>query len=207
METTRLESFSDGVLAVAITLLVLDLHVPDRTHGDLGHLLWNQWPNYAAYVVSFFVIGIIWVNHHAVFSHIARADRPLMFVNLMLLLSVVLIPFSTALFARYVRADTADAHIAGAVYGATMLAMSVGYASLWWWATREAGGLLHPHLDAVQARRTLRRFGAGLLAYAGTIGLAFISAPLTLGVHFLLAVYYAFNQLRVEGQQPAPGND
>jgi hypothetical protein len=65
---------------------------------------------------------------------------------------------------------------------------------------------LHPHLDAVQARRALRRFGAGLLAYAGTIGLAFISAPVTLGVHFLLAVYYAFNQLRVEGQQPAPGN-
>jgi uncharacterized membrane protein len=198
METTRLEAFSDGVFAVAITLLVLDLHVPDAS-GNLGHQLWIQWPNYAAYAVSFLIIGIIWVNHHGVFSNIARADRPLMYLNLLLLMAVVLIPFATALFAHYIRADNSDAHIAGAVYGATMFAMSLAYSALWVWATREAGGLLHQHLDVAQARAALMRFGAGLVFYAGTIGLAFVNAPLTLAVHFLLALYYAFNQLRVGG--------
>jgi uncharacterized membrane protein len=98
MPTTRLEAFSDGVFAIAITILVLNLRVPPPAlaHGGrLGHLLLGLWPNYASYVVSFLVIGIIWVNHHVLFHHVGRVDRPLLFVNLLLLLFVVAIPFPT----------------------------------------------------------------------------------------------------------------
>jgi hypothetical protein len=86
MEKGRAEAFSDGVLAVAITLLVLDLHVDATGHGSLSHQLGQTWPSFAAYVVSFFVIGVIWVNHHALFALIDRVDRVLLFENLMLLM-------------------------------------------------------------------------------------------------------------------------
>lgn len=101
VEKTRLEAFSDGVFAVAITLLVLDLRVPrDAQPGGLGHALNDLWPNYASYVVSFFIIGIIWVNHHAMLGFIRRVDRTLLFLNLLLLLFIALIPFPTALLAE-----------------------------------------------------------------------------------------------------------
>src|SRR6201992_2175879 len=89
----RVEAFSDGVLAVAITLLVLDLHVDTGGSESLAHQLGDKWPSFAAYVVSFFVIGVIWVNHHALFSLIASVDRTLLFYNLLLLMFVTTIPF------------------------------------------------------------------------------------------------------------------
>jgi len=104
--TTRVEAFSDGVLAIAITLLVLDLRVPlrDGLHTSLAHALARQWPSYAAYVTSFLIIGIIWVNHHAVFGYLGAADRMLLFLNLVLLMFVAAIPFTTSLFAEYLTA-------------------------------------------------------------------------------------------------------
>ena len=103
MSSARLEAFSDGVFAVAITLLALDLRVDGPGHGTLAHQLAHQWPSFAAYVVSFFVIGIVWVNHHALFTSFARADRSLMFLNLLLLLWIVAIPFATSTMATYLR--------------------------------------------------------------------------------------------------------
>jgi hypothetical protein len=93
-ETGRTEAFSDGVLAIAVTLLVLDLHVPPRNtlHEPLAVALAHEWPAYAAYVTSFLIIGIIWVNHHAVFELVGRVDRSVLFLNLLLLMSVVAIP-------------------------------------------------------------------------------------------------------------------
>jgi len=89
--TNRLEAFSDGVFAIAITLLVLELHVPTEDH--LWSELKDEWPSFAAFLLSFWVIGIIWVNHHGVIDHIGRANRPLLYLNLLLLLTVVFIPF------------------------------------------------------------------------------------------------------------------
>src|SRR5436309_13539589 len=97
MRTNRVEAFSDGVLAMAITLLILEISVPDVKGDDLLDALGHQWPSYVAYVVSFLTIGIMWVNHHALFDHIRIVDRGLLFVNLFLLLAIAFVPFPTAL--------------------------------------------------------------------------------------------------------------
>src|SRR5438270_13814781 len=99
-ETSRIEAFSDGVFAIAITLLILDVHVPTISQGPLGAALRRQWPTYIAYLISFAFIGIMWVNHHRLFNHIRRSDNGLMFLNLLLLLGVSAVPFPTALLAR-----------------------------------------------------------------------------------------------------------
>jgi uncharacterized membrane protein len=96
MSTNRLESFSDGVFAVAITLLVLGIDVPDvGPHDSLGHALLGNWPQYAAYVVSFLTIGIIWINHHAMISRLRAADHTILILNLLLLMTIAVLPFAT----------------------------------------------------------------------------------------------------------------
>jgi uncharacterized membrane protein len=196
MTSRRLEAFSDGVFAIAITLLVLDLAVPPRDttpEGGLADALGHQWPAYFAYLVSFLVIGIIWVNHHTVFGKVRLVDRLVLFANLALLLTVSVIPFPTHLLAEYLTAGE-NSHIAAAVYSASMLAMGVSFALLWLTITRDAR-LLHEDVDPATSRAALRRFGLGNIVYAGTVGLAFVSAIATLAVHAALAVYYCFNQL------------
>ena len=104
MTTSRTEAFSDGVIAIAVTLLVLDIKVPGPgTHGGLGHALADQWPSYAAYVVSFATIGIIWNNHHATLHRVRRIDHGLLVLNLLLLLTIGVLPFTTSLMAAYLR--------------------------------------------------------------------------------------------------------
>ncbi len=127
--TNRIEAFSDGVFAIAITLLVLELRVPDAPAGHLAEALLHQWPAYASYVVSFLIIGIIWVNHHAMFQHIVKADRTLVFLNLLLLLCVSFIPFPTALLADFFHAG-ADQYVAAVVYSTTMTAMGVALSTV-----------------------------------------------------------------------------
>jgi uncharacterized membrane protein len=192
----RLEAFSDGVFAIAITLLVLDLAVPAR-HGLAGRSLANalgaEWPSYFAYLVSFGVIGIIWVNHHVMCTLIRQADRLVLFANLLLLLTVSVIPFPTRLLAEYLT-SSADSHVAAAIYSASMLAMSIAFTLLFLAISRDAR-LLHSPLDRMTVRRTLRSFSIGGLCYLATIGLSFVSAVLTLAVHALLALYYCFDQL------------
>jgi uncharacterized membrane protein len=201
VDTNRLEAFSDGVFAIAITLLVLNLSVSDPTkitHGGLAADLQHKWPSYAAYFVSFLVIGIIWVNHHFVFKLIARVDRPLLFINLMLLMVVSVLPFPTALLASYIRHGPADSHLAAVIYSVTMLGMGLGFAAIWLWVTRTKSGLLHERLNEVAARGAIVRFALGNLVYVATIGLSFVNAVLTLALHFVVAIYYVFDQLPVD---------
>jgi uncharacterized membrane protein len=197
MSSGRIEAFSDGVFAIAITLLVLDLVVPARQEAaevGLAHLLAEEWPAYFAYLVSFLVIGIIWVNHHTMFDKVRMVDRPVLFANLALLLVVSLIPFPTRLLAEYLTANGRDAHVAAAVYSTTMLAMGVAYSTLWLTLTRDVN-LLEDGISPRSSRSALRRFGLGNVFYLATIGLSFISAPATLAVHAALAIYYCFDQL------------
>jgi uncharacterized membrane protein len=192
----RTEAFSDGVFAIAITLLVLDLVVPApaEAHEDgLAHALAHEWPSYFAYLVSFLIIGIIWVNHHTMFEKVRLVDRPVLFANLMLLLVVSLIPFPTRLLAEYLTSGR-DSHVAAAVYSATMLAMGMSYATLWLLITRDAK-LLQEGVDPRSGRIALRRFGLGNVFYLATIGLSFVNATATLAVHGALAIYYCFDQL------------
>ncbi|WP_306323944.1 MULTISPECIES: TMEM175 family protein [unclassified Streptomyces] len=200
-DSGRLEAFSDGVFAIAITLLILEVKVPHVEHGEsLWSALGHQWPSYAAYVVSFLVIGIIWVNHHQVFSHVVRVDRTLLFLNLLVLMIVAALPWPTALLAEYLREGDDAAHTAAAVYSLTMVAMSLAFQALWWHLTR-SGRLLHPRVDPVGARATRARFALGSLGYPATVALAFVSAPGTLAAHGVLAVYYGFNQVQVPIRQ------
>jgi uncharacterized membrane protein len=205
METGRVEAFSDGVFAIAITLLVLGIGIPStqRAHGRLGSALAQEWPAYVAYLVSFLVIGIIWVNHHAMFHLIARVDRPLLFINLALLATVAIIPFPTGLIAEYIRHGVEDADLAVAVYSLAMLVMGLVFGSLWLWATRPGGHLLRDRLDPGVARGTLKRFAAGTAVYAVLVGLSFVSATLTLVIHLLVAFYYVVDQLAVGDASPS----
>ena len=134
MDRGRLEAFSDGVIAVAITLLALNLFVPGPGHGPLLGQLGERWPSLIAYVVSFFTIGIVWVNHHALLSNIAVVGRTLLFLNLLLLLFVVMIPFATSTMASYLTSGDQDAHIAMAIYGVVLEGMAVSFAAIFGWS-------------------------------------------------------------------------
>ena len=134
MPKDRLEAFSDGVFAIAITLLVLELDVPHPAHGSLAHALAEQWPAYAAYVVSFLTIGIIWINHHAVMANLVAVDRTVLLLNLALLGWVSLIPWPTQLTAEYMRTGGADERTAALVYAGVMAAMGVTFGALWRYA-------------------------------------------------------------------------
>jgi uncharacterized membrane protein len=201
MSSQRVEAFSDAVFAIAATLLVLDLAVPPREgrrDGGLATALGHQWPAYFAYLVSFLVIGIIWVNHHTVFAKVRRVDRPVLFVNLALLLIVSALPFPTRMLAEYLTAGR-DSHTAAAVYSVTMTAMGLTYAGLWLVVTRNSA-LLQEYLDRAASRAALGRFALGNVVYLATIGLAFVNAIATLAVHAVVALYYCFNQLRPQGR-------
>ena len=185
--TDRLEAFSDGVFAVAATLLVLDLHVGGGS-GTLAHQLAHEWPHYATYVVSFLTIGIIWLNHHAQFSRIDHPDRTLMVLNLVLLMFVTLTPFPTAALADHLRRSGGDEQVAAAFYAATMLAMSIAFFSLYVWAAHRR--LFADWIDERHASYLLLRNGSGLLVYALAIGVAFVSAPASLALCGAVAVFY-----------------
>jgi uncharacterized membrane protein len=195
MSTGRLESFSDGVLAVAITLLSLDLAVSGPGHGTLAHQLGQRWPSFASYVVSFLVIGIIWVNHHSLFSNLDKIDRVALFLNLLLLLFVVAIPFVTATLAEYLRVGGRDSHLAAALYAFVSLGMGLAFAMMFLWSLRH--GHFRVALGPRSRRRAFVRFSIGNLAYLLAIGLAFASAWLTLVLVALVAVYYSFEQITV----------
>ena len=139
MPKDRLEAFSDGVFAIAITLLVLDIAIPDPGPGSLAHALAEQWPVYAAYVVSFATIGIIWINHHAVMAHMIRADRGVLLLNLLLLGWVSLIPWPTGLTAEYMRVGGNDERVAAIVYAGVMAGMGLTFGAMWRYATTDAG--------------------------------------------------------------------
>jgi uncharacterized membrane protein len=192
MTTNRLEAFSDGVFAIAITLLVLELNIP--TGDNLWHQLKEEWPSFASFFVSFWVIGIIWVNHHGVVDHLKRADRGVMYLNLLVLLTVVFIPFPTALLAEHLKSG-ADEEVAAVVYSGAFLAMAIAFGFLWTYITRHRE-LLGVELSNEEIRRTSITFLIGNPFYALAVGIAFISPAVVLVIIALLALYYAVAGMR-----------
>ena len=188
MDRSRLEAFSDGVFAVAITLLALDLTVAGPGHGPLAHQLHDKWPAFVAYLLSFFVIGIIWVNHHVLIKSIALVDRTLLFLNLVLLIFVVLIPFSTATVAQYLPVSGGDVKVAMALYSAVLLGMSAGFGSIFEWT-------LHGDHRTVplppQAHWPARlRFVGGSGVYVVAIVVSLFNAIAAFALIALVALYY-----------------
>jgi uncharacterized membrane protein len=195
MEKGRAEAFSDGVLAVAITLLVLDLHVDATGHGSLAHQLSQTWPSFAAYVVSFFVIGVIWVNHHALFALIDRVDRVLLFENLMLLMFVTTLPFTTSTLAEFVREGGANARLAVVLYGISNIGMALGFTAML--SRMVHHGLLANPVPPEVAKRAVRRFGLGTIAYPVATAAGLFWPPLILIAIGVLAVYYMAEQTQI----------
>jgi len=187
--TERLEIFSDGVIAIAITLLVLDIKVPEAEPGKLLHALGEQWPSYVAFVLSFTVIGIMWVSHHSMFERIRHVDRGLLFTNLLLLLGIGFLPFPTALLADYTEKGGSNSHIAAAIYSATMALIGLAFLAIWVYLDRHQN-LLVEGVEPANLRRSIRRSYVGPIVYTLSIGLAFISAIACYFVYAAIAVYF-----------------
>ena len=187
-ETGRLEAFSDGVFAVAITLLVLNIRIPDSNTGDLWKVFFGQWQLLVAYAISFFTIGVMWLNHHRLFQHIKRVDTGLMLLNLLLLSVIVFIPVPTALLSEYL--TRLDQHAAAVIYTGTGLIMAVCFNLLWLYASYHHR-LLGKHVDARSVAAISRQYSFGPLSYLVVFGLAWISTPAAAIGSFILALFFA----------------
>jgi uncharacterized membrane protein len=189
MSSGRLEAFSDGVFAIAITLLIIEVGIPKVDESEsLARALGDQWPAFASYAVSFVIIGIIWVNHHNLFRFIARVDSGVLYVNLGLLAAVAFLPWPTALLGEYVDAGD-NAHIATVIYSVNMTVVGIMFIALWSYLA------LHPALLAdgftpADARRARRRTWVGPVVYGLTIPLALVSPYACLAVYAVLALYF-----------------
>jgi uncharacterized membrane protein len=194
--SSRVEAFSDGVFAIAITLLVLEIHVPDgedaRRAGGLLQALADQWPSYLSYLAAFATIGAVWLNHHAAFSRIARVDRTLLNWNLLLMLATSFIPFPTALVADHL-ADglfSDGARIATTIYGVVGIACCLPWIAIY----RHIG--THPYLikapfTAADAGPEIKRGWVGVIFFAASALLALLAPPAALALFLAGSAYYA----------------
>jgi uncharacterized membrane protein len=189
MDRSRLEAFSDGVFAVAITLLALNITVEGPGHGvSLAHQLGSRWPAFVAYVISFFTIGIIWVNHHSLIRSVKTVNRTLLFVNLVLLLFVVLIPFSTATAAEYLPKNDWDARVAMALYAGVFVGMSAGFGGIFEW-TLHSERVYQPVPPGRRWAARLR-FVGGAAVYVVAVAVALLNAYASIILTGLIAIYY-----------------
>jgi uncharacterized membrane protein len=186
VSTARLETFADGVFAIAATLLIIDVSV-EADGARLGRALAHAWPQYAAYAVSFLTIGIIWVNHHACFSQIDRTDRRFLFINVGFLLCVAFIPFPTRLVAEHFRDDGARA--AALAYGLTLSATAAFFNLLWFYAA--AGRrLIRADADQRVVSGISRSYVPGLPIYLLATATAFVSPTAAIALFGAIAVFY-----------------
>jgi uncharacterized membrane protein len=201
-ETGRIEALSDGVFAIAITLLVLDLHVPHLEaglgDGALQEELARQWPAYLSFVTSFATILIMWMNHHLIFKQVARADALFTLANGALLMMITAVPFPTALLSDYMTRD--GARTAAGVYASTFVIINIAY-NLLWWSAAYRRRLLHPHTNPTQIRSISRAMVLGFPLYLAATLAALWSAELSLALIFALWILWA--GLALDGSRQA----
>jgi uncharacterized membrane protein len=186
-DQSRIEAFSDGVFSIAITLLILEIRPPAAHEADsLIRALLHLWPSYLAFLTSFLTIGVMWVNHHRLFTLIDRADDALVAINLLLLLGVTWIPFPTALLAEHLGGSGQS--VAAAVYSASFLLISLVYQILVRYALR-SGDLTAP--KGVHLRAIARQYRLGPLFYAALLLIGLTSATACLTLSAVLAIYFA----------------
>jgi len=189
----RVEAFSDGVFAVAATLLIFNITIEKTASGGLQAALLAAWPKYAAYVASFLTIGVMWLNHHGLFERIARLNRTLTFINLLLLMAIVFIPFSTAELGANILIPR-DANTAASLYAINATLIALLFGAVWTYALMHAK-LLAPDVDRQAAFRAWPRFSVGSVVYLLCIPLGQISPIAVVIVCAALAVYYFFERL------------
>jgi len=187
LRTGRLEAFSDGVFAIAITLLVLELSVPEDAGSDLLGAFLDQWPSYLAYVVSFVSIGATWVAHAAITHHLQAMDSVLIRLNLILLLLVSFLPFPTGLTARFVAEDDA-ARVATVSFGLNLLLVAVAVSALWRYAVRR--GLVDTSTDAREhdVHALTQRLTPGIAGYVLLIALGLVAPQVAVLGYLVLAI-------------------
>ncbi|GAC1463437.1 MAG: TMEM175 family protein [Chloroflexota bacterium] len=190
-ETGRLEAFSDGVFAIAITLLVLALAVPKLgSHASAASLrleLGKEWPSYFSFVTSFATILIMWINHHEVFRLVARVNTMLLFANGVLLLFVTIVPFPTALLGDYL--GTPAAVTACAVYAALFALTNIAYNFLWW-TIRRKDGVLKAGVPEEHVRAITRSYAFGFPPYVIATAVAFWNPYISIGICFCLWILW-----------------
>jgi uncharacterized membrane protein len=202
VSTTRLEAFSDGVIAVAITLLVLGIAVPSpKSTHSLIHALLRQWPLYAAYATSFVTIGIIWINHHVMIGRLREADHAILLLNLLLLMCIGVLPFSTNLIAMYLKAGHGQKLAAG-VYAGSFLLMSIAFAALNRHILLRKPHAMKEQLPEQRRQYILSRSVTGLVPYAIATALAVVSAYVTLAICAAIAIFYATPIASGESRDP-----
>ena len=184
--TARLETFSDGVFAIAATLLVLSFSV--KYHGDLGKQLLQLWPSYLAYVTSFVTIGIIWMNHHHTVSLIARTDRTMLFINNLLLLTVAFLPFPTGIVGTSLQRGEGE-RAAALAYAATLVVMAILH-QVWWQYARRDRRLIAEGVPDSGLRAVDRAYWPGVPMYAAVFVVAFFSPLAAVLITFAIAAFY-----------------
>ena len=196
LSPARLEAFSDGVFAVAITLLVVNLHAPQSIngHGDLLADLGHQWPAYVSLVISFTTVGIIWINHHAVFTLVEKVDRTLLILNLLLLLAVVVIPYPTELLGEAFQAGRNQGTVM-VIYNLSSVFMGAAFGGVFFYATGSPQ-IRHRDLPPGYVRRLAPRFSSGTVVYLLAAAVALVAPYVSLAMNGAMALYYAV--LRVE---------
>jgi uncharacterized membrane protein len=185
--TNRMEAFSDGVFAIAATLLVLEIGVGGNDEHHLGRALLDLWPSYLAYATSFLTIGIIWVNHHDCVRCMARVDRTMLFLNTVFLMVVSFIPFPTQLVAEHL--NSAGQHAAVFAYALTLLAMAVLY-NVWWRYARHHRRLIAEHVPQSQVDAISRAFDPGAPLYLLVLVVSFVSPLAAVVLTLVLAAFY-----------------
>ena len=188
MRTGRLETFADGVFAIAATLLILNVDTQVGEHvTDLGDRLLEIWPSYAAYAVSFLTIGIIWVNHHTVMEQVERADRVFLFLNVGFLLVVAFIPFPTRLVAEHIQDEGATA--AALAYGITLTATAAMFNAMWFYAS-VGGRLLRPDHDPAAVKGITRSYLPAPWIYLAMTLTALIDPTLSVILYGAFALFW-----------------
>ena len=200
--TSRLEAFSDGVFAIAATLLVLEIGVPEARIGDLWRGIGNEWPSYLAYATSFLTIGALWLGHHAIVRRLALADATIMRINLALLMVVAFLPYPTRLVAEAI--DNSESERAAALfYGACLLVIAVLINVMWRYAVRNRE-LLEPGVSDDEARAVLRASTPNVILYA-IISVLAVFAPRAAAIGFLVIAVVAVFRARGEGPRRRAG--
>jgi uncharacterized membrane protein len=184
VETARLETFSDGVFAIAATLLILDVKADGG--GALSSQLWHAWPQFAGYAVSFVTIGVMWINHHTVFKQIDKVDRTFLTINVVFLMVIAFVPFPTRVLAAHLQHD---ARTAALTYGVTMVVMASLYSTLWFYAARNRR-LIAADADQRTVSGISRSFLPGIPLYGLATLSAFVSPWLSVGLYAGITAFY-----------------
>jgi len=189
----RLEALTDGVFAIAITLLAIEIGVPhiESTSGaDLRDALIEQWPSYAAYAVTFFLIGAYWINHHRMFRLLQGVNHRFLILNILFLMAIAIIPFPNAVLADYLESPELRGVAAG-VYGLAMMALALMFNAVWWYAASQES-LLRPECDMGKVNKVLRSYVFGPFAYGVGLVFSFFAPLVSLAIYVLIPIGYFF---------------